>query len=115
MARSQISIKLDVTTLERVDEAATVLGYTRTAFIERAVNRALENLDGVLEEMEADSPLTAAILDALASKKRLALAVTRAVAKHVPVEQLATGLEAYPKLREEAARRKAARKKGGHK
>lgn len=66
--------------LSPVDEAARAPGQTRTESIERAVNRALDNFDGVLEEMEADSSLTAAILGALASKRKLALAVTRAVA-----------------------------------
>lgn len=110
MARTQISIKLEADTLRRVDEAAELLGETRTGFIERAVNRALENLEGVIEEMERDSPVTAAILDALASNRKLATAIVRLVEKELSREELEQGLDNYPKLRAEAKRRKGAKK-----
>ncbi len=113
MPRVQISIKLDEDVLRRVDEAAEVLEYTRTKFIERAVKRALDNLDSIFEEMEEDSHLTAMALDFLASKKSFMKGVGRLMASEMTPEQLEEGLDSYPKLRAEADRRKAAKKKGG--
>ncbi len=111
MPKIQISMKLDADMLVRVDEAAKWLGMSRSAFMQRSLQRTVDNLDAVVEEMSADSPVTAAILDALTSNKKLAIAITKAVASEVPREQIEAGLERYPKLRAEAKRRKAAKKK----
>ncbi len=71
MPRAQISIKLDQAALQRVDEAAKLLECTRTTFIERACERALNKLDASIEEMERESPITAAVLDAIGSNKKV--------------------------------------------
>ncbi len=112
MPRSQISIKLDEDTLRRVDEAVEILGETRTAYIERAVLYALDNLDSMIEEMERESPLTAAILDNITGNKKLLRTVARLLASEMPPEKVDDRSDELKKIRAEADRRKAAKKKG---
>ena len=111
MPKNPVSMKIDSDLLKQVDEAAAWLGMNRSAFIERSLIRTVDNLDAVVEEMSADSPLTAAVLDALASNQKLAMAITKVVAREMSPEQFKSGLDQYPKLRAEAKRRKTAKKK----
>ncbi len=116
MRRAQISIKLDQGTLRRVDEAAELLECTRTAFIERACERALNNLDATVEELERESPITAAVLDAIASNKKVMVALSKVIAQEMTEEQVAESVELLPRLRAEANRRQSVqkrRRKGG--
>jgi predicted transcriptional regulator len=114
MARTQISIKLDSTTLERVDEAAAYLGMTRTALIEHAVERRLKELDSVVEDMAEQGELTAAVFDRLTTSPKLTRAVAAVVAKQFTEDDLQAMFDRTPKLREEAQRRRSA-KQGGKK
>lgn len=104
-------MKLDEDMLVRVDEAAEWLGMSRSAFMERSLRRTVDNLEAVVEEMSADSDFTAGILDAIVSNQKLAMAITKVVAREMPPELIKSGLDQYPKLRAEAKRRKTAKKK----
>jgi predicted transcriptional regulator len=110
MPRAQISIKLEQETLKRVDEAAEILDYTRTGFIERAVNLSLNNLDTMVDEMEQESPITAVILDAITTNPKIALALSKVFARGMTPEQIETTTRNLPKMRTEANRRKTAKK-----
>lgn len=108
--RIQISIKLDESTLQRVDEVAKLFGMTRTAFIERACLKTLEDQEALLEEMEGESAVTAAVMDAAMNNKMFRRAVMKLAASHISDEEIEARHGSFKMLRNEARRRKASKK-----
>jgi len=113
MPKEQISIKLDSDTLVSADKAAETLGLSRSALIERAIERYLANFDSMVEEMSHDNIVTAAVMDRIAGDAKLLSVISKAMGKHLDDATIKFNVDLQPRLRAEADRRKLERKKGG--
>lgn len=110
MPKEQISIKLDGDLLARADEAARAMGWSRSAFIERAIERSLDNFDALVEEMSRENPLTVAIMDRIVSDPKILKAVAGALGAQMDTKTADLNAQVQPLLRAEAERRKSVRK-----
>lgn len=111
MPKDQISIKLDGETLARADKASAVLGWSRSALIERAIERYLQNLDSMVDEMSHENTVTAAVMDRIVSDPGLLRAVAKGIGADLDPKTVSLNAELQPRLRAEADRRKTDRKK----
>lgn len=111
MARTQISIKLDDDTLQRVDEMAEILGVTRTRFIERACEKTLMDQESLLSDMEGEGRIESAIVDAIMGNEKLRRGMAQLLKLHLSEEELAGRAENLAKLREASNKRKTERRR----
>ncbi|CAK9047072.1 Uncharacterized protein (Fragment), partial [Durusdinium trenchii] len=86
MARAQVSIKMEQETLERLDAIAGEFEMTRTAFIEKAVEEALEDKERWLAEVRKAGPVERAVQDLILARPEIFVAIAKLIGDELPAD-----------------------------
>jgi len=107
MSRTQISIKLEASLLDRVDQLAEEDGVTRTAVIERAIRQNLPRQEEFNKSLE--NPLVRAVHEQL-SRPAVLKIIAKLANEELTDEHLEWAMSEGPKVRQAAKERRRTRK-----
>lgn len=110
MPKTPISFKIDSELLERVDVIAGILGMTRTAYFERALEDRLRDHEGLLDEMEEEEGFDRFLLNSLLNKPSIFKGIARMIAAELPDDVIEAKQHNYQALRQEANSRRVSKK-----
>jgi predicted transcriptional regulator len=113
MSKRTVSITLEESVLARVDGLASELGVTRTAFIERALESYVPEIEEHLHALE--NPLTREVYGLLTSRPSLMKAISAAMLEKLSSEDIERIRERAPTFSAAAARRRKTNSPGNEK